>query len=136
METPTLSRALRAAMLKIEVYSEIPDGLRVPLIANAAGVLHYIEDYQNSISQLVGLRPEFIVVSQLPVSDLPTYVRLQLNVPNKKIPQWVMNRADFIGEFKNQGYSLCLAVDHDFGLTHAQAPGPSQLTSMVFRRVD
>jgi putative methyltransferase (TIGR04325 family) len=119
-----------------EVRSDIPDALQTPLIVNAGSVLQYIEDYRATLAELVRLGPEFLIVSQSPVSDLPTYARVQLNIPHKKVAQWVFNREEFISDMAARGYTLIFSVDHDLALTHANAPATSEVASMIFRGAD
>jgi putative methyltransferase (TIGR04325 family) len=122
------------SMKGVEARSDIPDTLPAPLIVNAGGVIQYLADCRMPIAKLAQLAPDYFIVSQLPMSDLPTYARVQLNVPNRKIAQWVFNRAEFTSEVSDLGYELAFAVDHDLRFTHKNAPGPSVIGSMIFRR--
>jgi putative methyltransferase (TIGR04325 family) len=144
IETPAVCRALEG-MLKqavaervanppsIEISADIPNELSSPLIVNAGSAIQYISDYRETLSRLARLRAEVMIISQVPVSDQPTYARLQLNIPNKKIAQWVFNRGEFQAEMTALGYTLSFVIEHDLRLTHRNAPAPVNMSSMVFR---
>lgn len=134
VETPEQCRAFEQHKIAIEVYHDIPDALPTPLVINAASVFQYIPDWRQTIARLAHLKPKSFVVSQTPVSDQPTYARLQLNIPGKRIAQWVFRRSEFTDVMSSLGYELTFTADHDLPITHAKAPGPSQMTSMVFQR--
>jgi putative methyltransferase (TIGR04325 family) len=146
VETRAVCRAFRAsikptivnklgAVVHIDVAEDIPAATGSPLIVNAASVIHLIADYRQALSRLAALAPEIFIVSQTPMSEQPTYARQQLNIPRKKVAQWVFNRADFLSEMKRLGYVAIFAIDHDLPVTHKNAPGPSTVTSMVFRPI-
>jgi putative methyltransferase (TIGR04325 family) len=134
VETPAQCRAFEQHKVAIEIRSDIPEVLPTPLVVNAASVFQYIPDWRRAIAQLAHLKPTFFGVSQTPVSDQPTYARLQLNIPGKRIAQWVFKRSEFTGVMSSLGYELKFTADHDLPITHARAPSPSQMTSMVFQR--
>jgi putative methyltransferase (TIGR04325 family) len=134
VETTEQCRAFEQHKIDIEIHSEIPDTLPTPLVVNAASVLQYIPDWRRTIAQLAHLKPKFFIVSQTPVSDQPHYARLQLNIPGKRVAQWVFKRSEFTDVMSSLGYELTFTADHDLPITHAKASGPSQMTSMVFRR--
>jgi putative methyltransferase (TIGR04325 family) len=134
VETEAVCRAFEKAGLDVEAVSVIPDKLPAPLIVNAGSSIQYVSDYRAVLQRLAALAPEYFVVSQTPLSGQPTYARVQLNIPHKKIAQWVFNRQDFIANMASLGYVQIFTVDHDLLLTHARAPGPSQMSSMIFRR--
>jgi putative methyltransferase (TIGR04325 family) len=134
VETPAMCRIVRD---EIEaragrVLEEIPDSLPSPLIVNASSSLQYISDYRAVLSRLARLTPMIFIVSQTPMSDCPTYARQILNTPRRKIATWVFNRGEFAAEMQSLGYRLAFSVDHNLPLTHARAPGPSVMASMVF----
>jgi putative methyltransferase (TIGR04325 family) len=129
-------RAYAKSGLKVEVISHIPDALPAPLIVNAGSAIQYVSNYRTPLQRLAALAPTYFIISQTPMSDLPTYARVQLNMPHKKIAQWVLNRGEFTALMESLGYIQTFTVDHDLALTHANAPGPSQMTSVIFQRVE
>ena len=68
-----------------------------------------------------------------PFGDTATYARQQLNIPHKRVANWVFNRRDFISALNDLGYRLVFCVDHDLPITHKNAPAPSVMASMVSR---
>jgi putative methyltransferase (TIGR04325 family) len=136
IETESARRAFASSGLELEVISHIPETLAAPLIINAGSSIQYVSEYRILLKRLAALAPDYFVISQTPFSDSQTYARVQLNIPHKRIAQWVFNRKEFVAEMELLGYALTFTVDHDLPLTHARAPGPSQMVSMIFRRAE
>jgi len=146
VETPALCRAIEKPLREIlmhrhgssdfvEILDSIPSVMRASRsIISAGSALQYISDYRATLSRLLALVPDHLIISQTPVSDHPTYARQQLNVPRATIASWVFNRRDLIADVETLGYRLVFAADHDLPLTHKNAPAPSVMASMVFSR--
>ena len=118
----------------VQIVENIPAALDSPCIVNMSSSLLYISDYRALLGSLANLAPQFFIVSLTPLTDGPTYARMQLNIPHKKIACWVFNRGDFILEMETLGYRIIFTIDHDLPFTHKNSPGPSSFASMVFRR--
>jgi putative methyltransferase (TIGR04325 family) len=134
VETPAMCAAIRD---EIEphygrVTSEIPSELPSPLIVHAGSSIQYLADYRRTLSDLTNLQPEFFIISQTPMTDVPTYARQLFSVPHRTLRTWVFNRAEFVSLMRGLSYRLIFSVDHDLPLTHKNAPGPSVISSMVF----
>lgn len=84
--------------LRIEAVSRIPDELPAPLIVNAGSSIQYVSDHRAVLRRMAALAPQCVVISQTPMSDGPTYARVQLNIPHKRLAQWVFNRGEFIAD--------------------------------------
>jgi len=134
VETPAMCRAVRS---QIETHSgvvseSIPDALNKPLIVNASSSIQYIPDYGTALSRLARLAPEFIIVSQTPLTEGSTCACQVLNTPRRKIASWVFNRSEFVDELGALGYRLVFSVDHALPLTYGKAVAPWAIASMVF----
>ena len=136
VEQPLKAQALQKTITHPQFLIEdhIPDSLDAPLIVSASSVLQYITDYPKILRRFATLAPEHIVISLTPVSDLPTYARIECNHPHSRFGSLVLNRAEIIDLLGNRGYPLSFVIDHEHKTTHKHAPGPSVFTSMVFSK--
>lgn len=73
-------------------------------IVLASGVLQYIEDFSAFINSLPQ-HPQHLIINRLPLYDGQKFVTLQ-NGGDVFYPQYVFNRADFIGSTERAGYRL------------------------------
>lgn len=137
IETAPLVRRLRGAIDKpfVTVSDTIPNAAPGTLIVNLSGSLQYVADYRATMRRLASLKPKAIIVSLTSFSDAPTYARMQMNIPHRRIACWVFNRADFIGNMAEFGYQLDFQIEHDLPLTYGDAPSPPYFASMVFRKL-
>lgn len=144
VETPAMVRAIGDELLAIaqrrighevtvKVLDAIPSSVSGNLIVNVAGTIQYIDAWKETLAKLAALAPSTFIVSQTPVTDGKTYARQQLNMPNKRLASWVFNRFDFLDAMKALGYAPVFTVDHDLDLTHRNAPGPSNMATMIFK---
>jgi putative methyltransferase (TIGR04325 family) len=136
VETEAVARALQKAIIhpQFVIEDRVPVTLDAPLIVCASGVLQYISDYPDTLRRFAKLKPEYIIISLTPISDLPTYARMQCNNPHSRYGSLVLNRAEIVGILEDASYSLSFVMDHNYQTTHKNAPGPSRYTSMVFRK--
>jgi putative methyltransferase (TIGR04325 family) len=134
VETPAVARAVRAGIEAKGGRSldEIPTSLPHPLIVNAESVLYAIPDYQSVLDRLIALKPDFLLVTNTPFSDLPTYARRSHNLPHITLGHLVFNRGDFVAGIERRGYRLIFSAYHDPKFTHKNAPEPSVAGSLVF----
>ncbi|MGD0421525.1 MAG: methyltransferase, TIGR04325 family [Xanthobacteraceae bacterium] len=134
VETPAMVAAVRARMNKpfVAVTTDIPQQVEGPLVVHAGSSLQYIDDWRGVLAQLAALKPISIIISLTPFSDLPTYARMQCNIPHKRLASWVFNRAEFAGFMRALGYGCIFEVEHATTFTHKNAPGPACIASMVF----
>jgi len=127
----------RAVRNEIEAHSgtaieEIPETLRHPLIVHAGASLHYVSDYKMTLTRLMQLKPESLIISNTPFTECPTYACKGFNAPHRTLAHWVFNRQELISEMEAHGFRLKFSVDHDLPLTYKNAPGPWALATMVF----
>ena len=139
VETPHMCAAVERLKAKIDIEFTIseamPSSVRQPSIVNAASVLQYIDNWQGALEDFARLKPEAIIISNTPMSDVPTYVRCQTNGRDRRIPAWCFHREDLTREMARLGYQRRYYIEHDHKLRHKDAPGPSVQASMIFYSV-
>lgn len=135
VETPGMCRVVESELLQhsARAVSEIPASLPLPLIVHAGSSLQYIEAYRGVLARFAALAPDLILLTNTPVTELPTYARQVMNAPHRRIASWVFNRHELIETMRSLHYDLRFFVRHQLPLTHKNAPGPSEIASLVFR---
>jgi putative methyltransferase (TIGR04325 family) len=135
VETPAMCDAVRGEIESRSgrVLDRIPDSLPQPLIVNASSSLQYLPDYRSVLARLARLTPNFLIMSQTPMTDAPTYACQILNTPHRKMAMWVFNRSDIVAELRALDFELAFAVDHAINLTQKGGPGRVAVASLVFR---
>lgn len=71
--------------------------------------LQYFSNYSETLADIIQRAqfPEYILMTHTPVTSYPTFATAQVNMDNKKIPNWIFN-IDSLGHvFLKNGYS-CL----------------------------
>jgi putative methyltransferase (TIGR04325 family) len=119
----------------INVTEDIPGSLSGTIIVNIGSSIQYVENYPYTLERLCLNSPQFVVASDIPICDQPTYVRQQTNRPHRSVPNWVFNRTEFISRMAAVGYKMNFCAEINWGLTHKHAPGPSIFLSMIFERM-
>jgi putative methyltransferase (TIGR04325 family) len=134
VETAAMCAAVKRLKAKIEFVAteEMPSSVHKPNIVNAASVLQYIDNWHGALEDFVRLKPEAIIISNTPISDLPTYARCQVNGKNRRIPAWCFNRKELVGQLTALGYQQKYYLEHHQSLRHKNAPGPSTQASFIF----
>ena len=136
VETPAMCRAVRDRIvpvlppLSVKIVEEIPTSLAAPLIVNVGSAIQYISAYRETLARLAGLSPQFIIISQTPMTDGPTSTWQQLH-PYKKIEARIFNRSEFIAEMRPLGYACIFMTTHKSPVTDEN--GPAFRTHMIFR---
>ncbi len=145
VETPSMCQAATPILEKLSedfpkisvfVHDSFPQALQNPLIVNIKGTIQYIIDYKETLSKVSQLNPLFIIVSNTPMTRSQTYARMQLNMPFRKLAQWVFCYAEFIAFITGLGYRLIYIENHK--QDHSQIGMPkgvdTQVVSLVFAR--
>jgi putative methyltransferase (TIGR04325 family) len=85
-----------------------------------SGVLQYVEDWQNVVSDLLACKPQYILVDRMPLTDSPTSILVQENEgyynPKVSYPVRILNREEFLREF--EGYTIIKEWESDFDPTN------------------
>lgn len=147
VETPAMVKSVKKILLPLlrkklvnadllQIVENIPDKIDNNSIIFVGGTIQYIDDYKETLKNLISLNAPIIVIGQTPFTDSPTYARMQLNMPHKKLATWVFNTDKFIDFMSSNGYLMDFVVGHNLPLTYKGAPGPSMMASMVFQKID
>jgi len=68
--------------------------------------LQYIEDYEIFLDQICQLRARTLYISDTPMGDVKTFVTIQVNMEDRRLPRWVFNRKELIDLLQIYGYFL------------------------------
>jgi putative methyltransferase (TIGR04325 family) len=121
----------------IQFHSSIPDLSNSLNIVYASAVLPYIDDYCGFLRELASLEPKFILLGQLAAGDIPTFATKQVNLTNKVLAYWFLNRGEVITSLAAAGYNLI--YDRLVGQEYDQSNFPrthriGRMREMLFRR--
>lgn len=136
VETPAMCRAVRDKIVPVlpppavKIVEDIPASLAAPLIVNIGSSIQYVPAYRETLARLASLSPQFVIVSQTPMTDGPTSTWQQFH-PYRQIAGRMFNRSEFLAEMRSLGYACIFMVDHNAG---PEGEGPAFRTSMIFRR--
>lgn len=76
-------------------------------IVHFGSSLHYVDDWQGAIKAVLALRPNYVLISDLPAADNQTFVTAQ-NYYGIRIPVHLWNVEEFIHETEALGLTLLL----------------------------
>jgi putative methyltransferase (TIGR04325 family) len=101
------------------------------------GALCYIEDYRDLLTKLASLQAKFMLFVRLATGDIPTYATKQVNLANKTLAYWFINRSEFLGILTSSGYSLVYEDLDDQEFNQDEFPEVyriGRMRVMLFRR--
>jgi putative methyltransferase (TIGR04325 family) len=67
--------------------------------------LHYVENWTQLIKQLFLLKHKFLIITDAPIGNIPTFVTTQ-NLYDSKVPVWFLNIKEFVSFMKKTRYIL------------------------------
>src|SRR3990167_644091 len=72
-------------------------------------VLQYFEDYETQLKNIITQAqfPNYILMTHTPITNFSTFATAQVNMSNRKIPNWIFNIHSLLELFKKNGYE-CL----------------------------
>jgi putative methyltransferase (TIGR04325 family) len=99
---------------------ELPEEPIAVDIVVLSGVLQFVEDYEELLTNLARFRPALWLFTFLPAGDIPTFVSAQRNVPGSILPVWFFNIGELVKTIEPLGYKLVLksALDRVFDMTN------------------
>ncbi|HSK62753.1 MAG TPA: methyltransferase, TIGR04325 family [Pyrinomonadaceae bacterium] len=102
-----------------------------------SGVLQFVEDYEELLTNLARFKPTLWLFTFLPAGDIPTFVSAQRNVPGSILPVWFFNLGELVENLDALGYKLVFksALDRVFDMSNF--PPAHQLhrqCNLLFRR--
>lgn len=68
--------------------------------------LQYFSDYANSLKDIIkkAQHPKYILITHTPITNRPTFATAQMNMDNKKVPNWIFNIDSLYDTFSKNGY--------------------------------
>ncbi len=103
---------------------ELPGGVDIVHLGSA---LHYVDDWRGMVDALAAYDPEFILMSDVPVGNIPSFVTAQ-RYYDAEIPVWFWNIDELTGAFEAAGYGLRFKAN--FTATIPGNPGPLNMDNM------
>lgn len=106
-------------------------------IVYTSSVIQYVDDYRMLLRQLALVKATFILLAQLAAGNIPTFAAKQMNLEEKILAYWFLNRDEVIDALTETGYQLVYEglgdQEYDqsnFSDTHRIA----KMRNMLFRR--
>jgi putative methyltransferase (TIGR04325 family) len=76
-------------------------------LVHAASSLQYVEDWRGTLRALAALQPEYMLLSDLFIGPIPSFVSLQ-NYYGSRIAHWFWNEAEFLEACRDAGYTVLM----------------------------
>jgi putative methyltransferase (TIGR04325 family) len=83
-------------------------------LVNFGSSLQYFEDYRSTLFEVLVKKPKFLFIADTPVSLTESFVTLQVNMKDRKIPRWVFSLSEIIQIFKEYDYNLVASTKVDW----------------------
>ena len=74
-------------------------------IIYSSSSVQYVEDWKGIITQFSSVSTQYLLLTDLPAGDIPTFATAQ-NYYGSKIPSWFFNISEFIEYTASQGFAL------------------------------
>jgi putative methyltransferase (TIGR04325 family) len=121
----------------VRFTTELPEAPAAVDIMVLSGVLQFVENYEELLTNLAKFRPALWLFTFLPAGDIPTFVSAQRNVPGSILPVWFFNINELVKNLETLGYKLVFksALDRVFDMSNF--PPTHQLhrqCNLLFRR--
>ncbi len=126
------------------VFNDVPSIRFVTSIEDASGPveiaffgssLQYFEDYRAAVKQAAALKPRVIAVADSALTDAPTFVTAQINMPRRIIPNRVINRAELTDYLSGLGFRAIYRIDSMAAAHFRDFPAPqnsSAISTLIF----
>jgi putative methyltransferase (TIGR04325 family) len=113
-------------------HPQLPDG---PFdIVSMGSSLHYIEDWRGILKSLCDYHSPYLLLSDLPAGDIPTYVSAQ-NYYGSKIPVWFFNVSEVIATVTDLNYRLIFKSAYVSNILGQEQPYPQDNFDLKYRIV-
>ena len=90
----------------IHFHSELPADLKDINIIYINSALQYLMDYHSLLKKLASYKPEYILLVRLSAGDVPTFISIQKNVSDTRIPYYFFNLKELQAILLENGYDL------------------------------
>ena len=119
-ESCARGRQLLKEFPSVRFKSELPDESEPVDIMVLSGVLQFVEDYEDLLTNLARFKPPLWLFTFLPAGDIPTFVSAQRNVPGSILPVWFFTLEELVKKFEPLGYKLVFqsALDRVFDMSN------------------
>ncbi|MEO5374851.1 MAG: methyltransferase, TIGR04325 family [Alphaproteobacteria bacterium] len=113
-------------------------------VVHAGSSLQYVEDWRGVLGLLCGFAPRYLVLADIPASDLETFVSIQ-NYYERHIRHWFWNIGEFVAAVEANGYQLLYRSNYQGVYLGREGPYPmdnfpperqlGHSCQMVFRKI-
>ncbi len=90
----------------IHFHTDLPVDLSDIDIVYINSALQYINDYLSLLKKLSAYKPTYFLFVRLSAGDVPTYITVQENVPDVRIPYYFFNVDEIVSIMGECGYQL------------------------------
>ena len=99
---------------------ELPEESEPVDLMVLSGVLQFVENYDDLLTNLARFKPSLWLFTFLPTGDIPTFVSAQRNVPGSILPVWFFNAAELVTRIEALGHRLVFrsALDRVFDMSN------------------
>ncbi len=89
----------------LHFHASLDDAPAKADIVHAGSCLQYIEDWKGMLARLLRFDPRYLVLSDLPAGDIPTFVSIQ-NYYQRGMKHWFWNLGEMLAEAERLGCRL------------------------------
>ncbi len=100
-----LGRELFATEADLSFHESMNDVEGPYDIVHSGSALQYAEDWRGTLRRLCAFEAPYLALDDTLAGDIETFVSLQ-NYYDQRIPCWLWNLEEFVGELRSQGYEL------------------------------
>ena len=75
-------------------------------IVYVESVLQFVEDWAGLLGTLCACQARYVLLSDLPAGDFPSYATALNNMPGSLIPEWFLNVNEILETMAQSGYTL------------------------------
>lgn len=109
-----------------------------PDVVYTSAALAYVEPWRDVLSQLMALRPTYIVLANTFCGSFPTYATAQQNVRPDILPCWFLSLDELVGLARAKGYGLVLELRTGLDYDQTNLPverRPGRARNLVFHEL-
>ncbi|CAA7617538.1 methyltransferase, TIGR04325 family [Magnetospirillum sp. SS-4] len=118
-----IGRRMFAGVGELRFHEDLDDAPAVADIVHAGSSMQYIEDWKGMLARLLRFQPRYLVLSDLPAGDIPTFVSVQ-NYYDRGMRHWFWNLDEFLAELARQGCRLLYRTRYEGSYLGRHGPYP------------
>ena len=117
-----LGRELFPLEDRLRFHEKLP-GLKSPSIVHAGGVIQYLEDWAGLLAALCGMKPRYLLLSDVFAITGQQYVTVQ-NLWGSQVPHWILSFPDLLESVNKLGFRLVYQAPYLSSVLGVEGPVP------------